>query len=417
MRVLSDTADRAAALGSPVPLLSFFTGAGFLDLGFILEGFAPIWHNEIAREAITAFEYGMAGIPAAAGQHIEESRSIAEVTALEIAAAAFSNTPNPEVFGAIGGPPCPDFSRMGLNRGRDGRNGSLVGTFMERVGGLQPTFFVLENVPGLALTHKHRRYLREVLEGLAPNYAISLRILNALDYGIAQDRERLFVVGFRRDWLERNTPFAQLGFTDPGQLPLFERMLDETRPRRVTREMASHYSDWFPWRVDPRYSGARYRFDWPDTCEFGSCPARPMGIPQELMVGPLICNSNEIQRLPNGTEAFQPRSQKFILVREGEVKRKSFKRLHRWRYSPTAAYGNNEVHLHPTQPRRLTLREAMRIQSVPDTYALPADMSLTMKFRLVSNGVPVVLARVVAKSVARVLAGYIGVDTPCLAST
>ena len=96
---------------------------------------------------------------------------------------------------------------------------------------------------------------------------------------------------------------------------------------------------------------------------------------------------------------------RFNTVAEGDVKGKSFKRLHRWRYSPTAAYGNREVHLHPSERRRLTVREAMRIQSVPDAYALPVTMTLGKKFKAISNGVPVTLARVLAEQIASYLNG------------
>jgi DNA (cytosine-5)-methyltransferase 1 len=94
-----------------------------------------------------------------------------------------------------------------------------------------------------------------------------------------------------------------------------------------------------------------------------------------------------------------------MIIPEGDVSRKSFKRLHRWRFSPTAAYGNNEVHLHPTLPRRLTVREALRIQSVPDTYILPEDMPLTHKFKTIGNGVAVKLAYAVACSIRNMIEG------------
>ena len=80
-----------------------------------------------------------------------------------------------------------------------------------------------------------------------------------------------------------------------------------------------------------------------------------------------------------------------------DTSKKSFKRLHRYRYSPTACYGNNEVHLHPFEPRRLSLREAMRIQGIPDEYELPEGSSLTIKFKLIGNGVPVPLAYNIAQ--------------------
>ena len=78
-------------------------------------------------------------------------------------------------------------------------------------------------------------------------------------------------------------------------------------------------------------------------------------------------------------------------IEEGDVSRKSFKRLHRWRYSPTAAYGNNEVHLHPYKVRRLSIAEVLAIQSVPPEFELPSNMSLTDMFKTVGNGVPVLM--------------------------
>jgi len=81
------------------------------------------------------------------------------------------------------------------------------------------------------------------------------------------------------------------------------------------------------------------------------------------------------------------------------VSGKSFKRLHRYRYSPTAWYGNNEVHLHPWKKRRLSVREALRLQTVPDTYVMPEEIPLCAKFKVIGNGVPCQLAQKIAESI------------------
>ena len=83
-------------------------------------------------------------------------------------------------------------------------------------------------------------------------------------------------------------------------------------------------------------------------------------------------------------------------IAEGDTTRKSFKRLHRWRYSPTACYGNNEVHLHPYKIRRLSVSEAMAIQSLPREFILPRTMSLSAKFKTIGNGVPYLLSEAIA---------------------
>jgi DNA (cytosine-5)-methyltransferase 1 len=90
---------------------------------------------------------------------------------------------------------------------------------------------------------------------------------------------------------------------------------------------------------------------------------------------------------------------RFLSVDEGDDSKKSYKRLHRWRYSPTAAYGNNEVHLHPYEPRRINVAEALAIQSLPADFELPPTMTLSNMFKTVGNGVPYLAALGLANSI------------------
>jgi DNA (cytosine-5)-methyltransferase 1 len=360
-----------------VPILSFFTGAGFLDLGFIQAGFDIIWSNEFHPGFVRGYEYAMEGFAlGGTGHRITNSNSIVTLGPNQIAREAFRNTPIPATFGIIGGPPCPDFSVGGKNRGREGENGRLSQVYVMRIMELQPSFFLFENVPGLLRTTKHRHFFNFLRRELQQDYIIDYRILNALEYGVPQDRERLFLVGFHKKWLKK-------------QYGIEARWMP---------------TDWFPW---PRktYPDAKDSYIWPEQSPFGETPEKPDGIPEELMIGPLICDVDELARLPNGLEGFLPKSRRFSQIAEGDVSRKSFKRLHRWRYSPTAAYGNNEVHLHPTEPRRLTVREALRVQSVPDDYVMHPDMTLTDKFKTIGNGVPVKLALKVALAFKTMLGG------------
>ena len=94
---------------------------------------------------------------------------------------------------------------------------------------------------------------------------------------------------------------------------------------------------------------------------------------------------------------------------EGDVSKKSYKRLHRWRYSPTAAYGNNEVHLHPYKERRISVAEAMSIQSLPKEFVLPSEMTLSDMFKSIGNGVPYLLAYKIALSIK----SFIGSSDAC----
>ncbi len=353
-----------------IPLLSFFSGGGFLDLGFEQAGFDILWSNEVHelvadmyRAGISSWRQAMRRVNSKKSPLVNQS-SIDTLTKRMILAEAFGSVV-PECFGIIGGPPCQDFSPAGKDLGAEGNRGRLTQTFANLVCDLRPHFFFMENVPGL-VRKKHLEFYRQVVKQLENGqlgYMTSMKVLNALEYGVPQHRERLFLIGFRKDILTSEYSLSTL---------------------------YGQNEDWFPW-PHPQYKGAK-DLAWPTTSPFGCemLPA-PSGIPLELTIGHLVGDNAE--QLPNGQEVFTPRSKKFTEIKEGDVSGKSFKRLHRYRYSPTVWYGNNEVHLHPWKPRRLTVREALRIQSVPDEYILPPETFLSHKFKVISNGVPSLLAR------------------------
>src|SRR5207245_5072517 len=104
----------------------------------------------------------------------------------------------------------------------------------------------------------------------------------------------------------------------------------------------------------------------------GKMSTCPKDIPLDLTVEQWF-RQNSVSEHPNAEHCFKPRAglARFEAVEEGDDSRKSFKRLHRWRYSPTACYGNNEVHLHPYEARRISVAEALAIQSLPKEFELP----------------------------------------------
>lgn len=353
----------ASSEGSKIPVLSFFTGGGFLDMGFEKAGFDVCWTNEVNPVFARMYEYGMtrwrqAEKLFAGPAKISELKSIEDIPARRTLKKAFPFG-TPEIFGVIGGPPCPDFSNGGKNHGGDGKLGRLSKIFIHSICKIRPHFFVFENVPALFRTNVHRQFLSELEDELEKNgFTLDMKILNALELGVPQDRERLIVIGFRKN-LARHC---------------------------AGRRIKTGERDWFPWPQVPKYANAKSRFPWPDKTARGIEPALPEGIPEELTVCHILKGAEPSERQPNGTEGFKPYSVRFKTILEGDTKRKSFKRLHRYRYSPTVCYGHNEVHLHPWEDRRLTVREAMRIQGIPDTYALPAEDPLGPKFTIIANG-------------------------------
>ena len=344
-----------------------------MDLGFEEAGFRTVWYNEFNPDFADMFEFGMSALrrhsdPKAKAVCVNSRASIVDLRPGAILFEAFDGPP-PMRFGVIGGPPCPDFSNGGKNRGHEGDHGQLSQKYIDMVCELKPSFFLMENVPGLVRTTKHRVFFERLREQLhSSGYITDFTVLNALEFGVPQDRTRVFLVGLS------NKEYSHL----------------------VGNALKPVADGWFPF-PKPLYSSPKL-LPWPGVSKFGKTPSMPSGLPHELMTYHLFNGTPAMSELPNGNEAFIPYSDRFNTVDEGDNSSKSFKRLHRYRYSPTACYGNNEVHLHPWKPRRLTVREALRIQTIPDEYVLPVEKSLSAKFKMIGNGVPRLLARAIAQS-------------------
>lgn len=165
-------------------LVTFFAGAGGLDLGFAKAGFNAIWANEYDREIWETYEKNH--------PHTElDRRSITEIKSEEV----------PDCDGIIGGPPCQSWSAAGALRGIEDKRGQLFYDFIRILEAKQPKFFLAENVGGMLLP-RHRdaiENIKEMFRNAGEGYELSFKLLNASDYGVPQDRKRVFFVGYRRD--------------------------------------------------------------------------------------------------------------------------------------------------------------------------------------------------------------------------
>lgn len=362
------------------PILSFFAGGGLLDLGLEQAGFNVVWSNETNDDFADMYEHAMTTWRKSQRLRpyktlVSDRKSITELGAKEVLRAAFPSGLAP-LYGVVGGPPCPDFSNGGTHSGHAGKHGKLTRVFVEMILRIRPHFFLIENVAGLYVFRKHRQHLNELLSALRADgsYVVDCRLLNALALGVPQNRERVFIVGCLRT--------------------IAERALD--------KDLAQQVDGWFPWPEIPAYKDAK-DLPWPKANRYGETPGKPASIPDELTAFSALAGNGDPELLPNGMEYFRAHSRKFHTRAEGEVSGKSFKRLHRYRYSPTAWYGNQEVHLHPWKPRRLSVREALRLQSVPDEYVLPEGQTLSAKFKLICNGVPCRMAELLGLELRRFL--------------
>ena len=363
-------------------IFSFFSGAGFLDLGFELQGhYNIVFVNEFHEAFNYIYRYARdhMGLPEPEyGHHVEDITEYVDgehQDRLNHLLELVNESKDQDLTGFIGGPPCPDFSVAGRNRGRNGENGKLSGTYVQLICTALPDFFLFENVKGLYRTARHREFFEELKQHLRnAGYSLTEQLVNALEFGAAQDRDRIILIGFHQNAINR---------------------------LNLTEE--NHQLLGFPWDAHKIYNlGEVKALPWPTTTPYheGVMTEEPQGIIDELTVMHWW-RQNDVVNHPNEDMFFQPRAglARFQTKDEGDVARKCYKRLHRWRYSPTAAYGNNELHIHPFLPRRISVAEALAIQSLPREFVIPHDVSLTDAFKTVGNGVPYVLARGIADSI------------------
>ena len=199
--------------------VSLFCGAGGLDLGFDRAGFKTIWANDLDADACKT----------------HQSWSNAEVVCGDISKIDMSVIPVSDVV--LGGFPCQGFSLSGPRKIDDSRN-VLYKYYVRLVRQNQPLCFVGENVKGL-LTMGNGQVIDAIVEDFANcGYDVFYRLLNARNFGVPQDRERVIIVGFRKDLLIE-------GFCLPetnGQTSTLADALRDLPPARESEICTAPYS-------------------------------------------------------------------------------------------------------------------------------------------------------------------------------
>lgn len=363
-------------------IFSFFSGSGFLDLGFEQSGFDVRFVNEFHKPFSEAYQYSRQsmGLPEPEyGHFLGSIEDYVSGDKAEDLSSLVDEAKKDALVGFVGGPPCPDFSVAGKNKGSEGENGKLSRVYIDAIVKNKPDYFLFENVKGLWRTVKHRAFYDEMKARLEnEGYVLTDRLINCIEYGVPQDRDRILLFGIHNSHV--------------GELT------------------SEKLSEQFNWQESIKFDKdvVLDKNMWPkkECYVQNSQRRRPNSLKdyQEL-TAEYWFKKNDVGNHPNANHHFIPRQglPKFQSILEGDDSRKSFKRLHRWRYSPTAAYGNNEVHLHPYKDRRLSAAEALAIQSLPKSFSLPPTMSLTNMFKTIGNGVPYLAAKAIAETIQKYL--------------
>ena len=352
--------------------IDLFAGAGGLSLGFEQAGFDIEAAIEIDPVHCATHEFNFSNSRAICA-------SVVDLTGAEIRRRADLGKTDIDVV--FGGAPCQGFSLMG-KRALDDQRNQLVFHYVRLVGELQPKFCVFENVKGLTLG-KHVQFLDELIVALGDagyNLLLPYRVLNASDFGVPQDRRRLFLIGARKDQAIPDYP-------DPvNQTTTVWDAIGDLPDADQFAELVALDSVATIWTSESIYA-KRMRGMARDPTNFG--------------YGRHFDFSTLTSSLR--TEHTALSQQRFLATENGDTEPISrFKKLHPDGLCNTLRAGTDSARgaftsprpIHPFLPRVITVREAARLHSYPDWFRF--HTTKWHGFRQIGNSVPPLLGRAVA---------------------
>jgi DNA (cytosine-5)-methyltransferase 1 len=320
-------------------VVSLFAGAGGLDLGFKNAGFNIAWANEFDKEIWETYEKN----------HPEtflDKRSIAKISSDEI----------PPCIGIIGGPPCQSWSEAGALRGIKDSRGQLFFDFVRILKEKKPLFFLAENVSGI-LFSRHNDAFSNIL-GMFEDagFIVAKHLLNAADYNVPQDRRRVVIVGYNKDYFDEV-------FAPP--LPEGKRpTLFDAIGNLVGKEIPA---------ASKNYTNG------------GAC----MVSNHEYMTGgfsSIFMSRNRVRGWDEQSFTIQAGG------RHAPLHPQAPKMEHVGKDIKKFVHGKENLY------RRLTVRECARIQTFPDDFVFYYK-NLSSGYKMVGNAVPVKLAEALARKI------------------
>ena len=318
-------------------IVSLFSGCGGLDLGFEKAGYKIIWANEYDKTIHNTYRKNFPNT-------VLDTRSIVDIKSDDI----------PDCDGIIGGPPCQSWSSGGAKRGFKDKRGGLFLEFIRIIKDKQPKFFVAENVKGLLAKTKKESLDRILNLFTEAGYNVCYKLVNASDYGIAQDRERVFFVG------TRNVEF-KFDITNKPIIKLWDIIYDlkdnvvESNNWNTNPNVCLNAHEYLPESVSgfsSQYMSRNRVRGW-NECGYT-----------------VVCSGRHITLHPDVPVMRKVNKDLFEFVEDHEY-------------------------------RRLSVRECARIQSFPDTF-LFVYSRITDGYKMVGNAVPPTLAYEIATNIKKI---------------
>lgn len=327
-------------------IVSLFAGAGGLDLGFEKAGFEIPYANEYDKAIWETYEKNHMNTKLIKGDIRKISNDIFDG----------------KIDGIIGGPPCQSWSEAGALKGINDPRGKLFYEYIRILKYKQPEFFLAENVRGM-MANRHSQAVKDIVEAFEScGYNVTINLVNASDYGVAQDRKRVFYIGFRKDLI-----------------------VDFHFPKPITpkKEQKLTFKD-IIWDI---------KSDAVPSLE-GNKTNGGLKIPNhEYFTGaysPIFMSRNRVRSWDEQAFTVQASGRQSQLHPQAPKMVKVGKNDFRF------VEGKEDLY------RRLTVREAARVQGFPDDFIFYYK-GLNDGYKMIGNAVPVELARIIAEEIKNVL--------------
>ena len=326
-------------------VISLFSGCGGLDLGFGKAGFAIPVANEFDKTIWETFKVN------------HPKTHLIEGDIRKIKKDDISQIFSGEVDGIIGGPPCQSWSEAGSLRGIEDARGQLFFDYIRILKEFQPKFFLAENVSGM-LADRHSDAVKNILKMFEDaGYDVSLTLVNAKDYGVAEERKRVFYIGFRKDL---NIDF------------IFPKGSTEDDSKKITlRDIIWDLKD----TAVPAGKNNKHNPDAINNNEYFTGSFSPIFMSRNRVKS---WDEQAFTVQASGRQCqLHPQAPKMIKVATNDCR-----------------FVEEKRHLY----RRMTIREVARVQGFPDDFKFIYD-NTNNAYKMIGNAVPVNLAYEIALSI------------------
>lgn len=378
-------------------IVDFFAGAGGLSCGFTQAGYRVCFANDFEDVCVRTYRYNHPELPSECVLKEDIRKIVSNIDSYV----------KEDIDVVVGGPPCQSFSSANQRRVIDDPRNELYKFFIEAIKKICPKFVVMENVKGmLSVADQVVDDYRAICinkDGIVYKYDVAYRLLNSMNFGVAQSRERLIYIAVRNDISKSKHVTPEVLFQkieenyikhDPYTLRSaleFIKPLDAPRIKGMTE-------------ADDEKTGMKIGINNYDSYGNDYLKAINQGrmMPYVFNHKARYCsdvNYEIFKRLEQGEDSTSPKIADIMPYahRNGIFKDKYYKLYADKPCRTITAHLRMDClsHIHPYQIRSITPREAARVQSFPDDYLfLGAYLKTYMQ---IGNAVPVLMAKQIAK--------------------